>query len=182
LQFHFLTFGVATLIAGGLPDPFHLEADLANARRALDEVQNQRNSTLERISKLRDEEQRLKQLLIQGQQLEGELPQLSNTAAATQSRCVTLQSRFSTLKDTASRLASQVKRVVGDMSVVRQAVTKEEFAVLLLNLCSDAMLVLHHDATLIDSDLRLVDAIKAVEGELVGYKARLLNGVEDEWD
>ncbi|KAF8803264.1 hypothetical protein BYT27DRAFT_7195860 [Phlegmacium glaucopus] len=179
---HLLTFGLATLFAWGFPDPFNLEDDLADARRARDEVENQRNSTLNRISNLRSEEQRLQELLSQGRQLEGQLPQLSDTAVATQSRCVTLQSRFSTLKDTASRLASQVKRVVGDMSIVKQAVTKEEFAVLLLNLCSDATLVLHHDATLIDSDLRLVDAIKAVEGELVGYETRLLGGIEDEWD
>ena len=89
----------------------------------------------------------LQQWLSQGQQLEGELPNMSNIVAATQSQCVTLQSRFSTLKDTASSFASQVKRVVGDMNVVKQAVTKEEFAALLLNLCSDA--------TMMDLDLRL---------------------------
>ena len=166
------TFGLAGLLAGGVPDPFNLESDLRAARRLLDEAQNERNSTLQQISNLRDKEQGLQQWLSQGQQLEGELPNLSNTAAATQSQCVTLQSRFSTLKDTASSLASQVKRVVGDMSVVKQAVTKEEFAALLINLCSDA--------TLIDLDLRLVDKIEAVQGELVGYEARFLCGIEDE--
>ena len=163
------------MFAQGLPDPFNIKDDLAAARRVRDEAQDQRNDTLHRISNLRSDEQRLQQCLGQAQQLRGELPQLSNTAAGTQSRCVTLQSKFSTLKDAASRLASQVKRVVGDMSVVKQAVTKEEFAMLLLTLCSDA--------TLIDSDkLRLVDEIKAVKDELEGIGARLLGGIEDEWD
>jgi hypothetical protein len=96
-------------------------------------------------------------------------------ASAIQSRCITLQSKFSTLKDTASRLVSQVNRVVGDMSIVKQAVTKEEFAALLLNLCNGA-------TTLINSDSRLVDKIEAVRGELVGYELTLLGGIEDEWD
>ncbi|KAF8174203.1 hypothetical protein K438DRAFT_1610054 [Mycena galopus ATCC 62051] len=168
---HCVTFGLATVFALGMPDPFGFEDDVAAARRARNEAQNQWNITLHRISNLRGEEQRLQQWLSQSRQLEGELPQLSNKAAATQSRCVTLQSRFSTLKDLASRLASQVKRVVGDMSVVKQAVTKQEFAGLLLLLC--------RDATLIDSDLRLVDQIKAVKGELVGYEASFLGGIED---
>lgn len=166
---------MAFLFAGGLPDPFDIEADLATARRARDEAQNQRNNTLCRISNLRDEGQRLRQRLSQGRQLESELPGLSNMASAIQSRCITLQSKFSTLKDTASRLVSQVNRVVGDMSIVKQAVTKEEFAALLLNLCNGA-------TTLINSDSRLVDKIEAVRGELVGYELTLLGGIEDEWD
>jgi hypothetical protein len=166
---------VASLFAGGLPDPFGIEDDLAIARNARNEAQNQRNGTLDRISNLRDEDRRLQQRLSQVRQLEGDLPGLSNTASAVQSRCVALQSKFSTLKDTASRLVSHVNRVVGDTSVVKQAVTKEEFAVLLLNLCNGA-------TTLVDSDLRLVDKIKAVRGELVGYEVRLLGGIEDEWD
>jgi hypothetical protein len=173
-QFHFLTLGIGTLINRQRPlDPFNLQSDLEYAFRARHDAQNQRNRMLDEISNLRNEEQRLQQHLKEGQQLAAELSLLSDTAVSTESRCITIQSGFGTLKGAASRLVSQVKGVVGDIDVVeRMAYTKKEFALLLLGLCGDALV-----------DLRLVKGVQKVKDELVeGYGSSMPNEIEEAWN
>jgi hypothetical protein len=122
-------------------DPFGLHSKLDATRHARYVAQEQRDSTQNRISELRSQEQMLENHLNESRELGVELQRLGGTANTAQSHSIDLQSRFSPVKDGASKLVLSLEKVVGGMGVIGSLVdsTEKEFGELLLQLCRDTL-------------------------------------------